>query len=294
MATREQQITIEGISKYRYKKTPNLQTGISYVDSIFKETNRLSDEYFFWIDPNGLVDPKTNEYLHDLITPDSHEESHYLGLVEYSALWQLDSWSIKKDSKLSVWISSELKREGLYDENKIVIHEIAETPAGQKKLNNIMIIFECDRNQCLQLAKQLFPEQTIDIKTPEELRSVLLDVGTTLTIVEIINVLSPYIPKNDKVKPLSNENRIYLGGLIAQGAPSYFFAQEMMRLGAIGEYSLVCIGGGGYLNILQANSLVIGGGEKFVLNCGVCGTPINAFISKGYQCSSCKEIYLGC
>lgn len=294
MATREQLITIQGISKYRYKKPPNLETGISYVDSIFKETNRLSDDYFFWINKDGLVDRYTNEYLHDLITPDSHEESYYLGLVEYSVLWQLDSWSLKKDSKLSVWISPELKREGLYDENKIVLHEISESPAGQKKLNNIMIIFECNRDECLKLAKQLFPNQTININNPEELRCALIDVGTTISIAEIMNVLSPYIPKNDKVKPLSDENRIYLGGLIAHGAPSYFFAQEMMRLGAIGEYSLVCAGGGGYLNMLQANSLVIGGGEKFVLNCGVCGTPINSFISKGYQCSSCKEIYLGC
>lgn len=294
MATQEQLNTIRGISNYRYKTTPNLETGISYVESIFKETNRLSDIYPFWIDPDGLVDPKTNDYLHNLITPDSHEESNYLGLVEFSVLHQLDAWSIKPNSKLCVWFSPELKREGLYDENKIVLHEIEVTPAGQKKLNNIMIIFECDRGQCLKLAKQLFPNQTININTPEELRCALIDVGTTLSIAEIIDVLSPYIPKNDKVKPLSDENKIYLGGLIAQGASSYFFAQEMMRLGAIGEYSLVCVGGSGYLNMLQANSLVIGGGEKFVLNCGVCGTPINAFISKGYQCSSCKETYLGC
>ena len=198
MATREQLITIQGISKYRYKKPPNLETGISYVDSIFKETNRLSDDYFFWINKDGLVDRYTNEYLHDLITPDSHEESYYLGLVEYSVLWQLDSWSLKKDIKLSVWISPELKREGLYDENKIVLHEISESPAGQKKLNNIMIIFECNRDECLKLAKQLFPNQTININNPEELRCALIDVGTTISIAEIMNVLSPYIPKEKR------------------------------------------------------------------------------------------------
>lgn len=295
MTTTEQLNTIQGISKYRYKKTPNLQTGISYVESIFKETNRLPDSYFFWVDKEGLVDPDTNEYLHNLITPDSHEESSYLGLVEYSALWQLDRWSIKEESQLSVWISPELKKEGLYDENKIVLHETSVTPAGQKKLNNIMIIFECSRDQCLKLAKQLFPKQTEKINTPEELRCALLDIGTDLSIAEIIHVLSPYIPKGDKVKLLSEDHKTYLGGLIARGAPSYFFAQEMMRLGAIGEHSLVCVGGGsGYINTLQSNSIIIGGSEKFVKNCGVCGTPINAFISSGYRCSQCKEIYLGC
>lgn len=294
MSTLEQKITIRGISQYRYKSTPILATGISYVDSIHKETNRQPDNYFFWIDNDGLVDPKTGDYLHNLIRPNSHENP-YLGLVEYSILHQLDSWSKKENSKISVWFSPELKKEGLYDENKIVLHEIVETPAGQKKLNNIVIIFECNRYECLEIAKQLFPNKTVDITTPEELRCSLINVGSDMTVSEIIKILSPYIPKNEKYQPLKDEDRIYLGSLIAQGVPPSYFAQEMMRLGAIGEYSLVCIGGvnQSYTNMLKDNSLLLGG-EKFVKNCGNCGAVIEARISKGYVCKSCSGVYEGC
>jgi|GEM_PF-5151116 len=294
-----EQETVRAISAYRYRKTPNLETAISYVVSINKETNRQSDEYFFWIDKDGLTDTDTGDYLHNLISPDSHHNP-YLGLTEYSILWQLDAWSLKNaknNGKLSVWFSPELKSQNEYDGNKIVIHEISEAPSGQKKLNNIMIIFDCDRNTCLQIAKQLFPHQTNEINTPEELRAQLIDAGENLTITDIIKVISPYIPKNEKYMPMRREDLVYLGELISQGASPYFFAEEMLRLGGIGEFSLVCAGGGNsYSELLGSKSLTLNFGEaggKYVKNCGQCGKPINAVIAAGYRCS-CGGVYMGC
>ena len=60
----------------------------------------------------------------------------------------------------------------------------------------------------------------------------------------------------------------------------------------IGEKSESCPSGG--QTVFQAFS---GGleslGGKFVKNCGNCGKPINAFISKGYKCS-CGGVFEGC
>lgn len=295
MATREQGITIRGVAAYSYKETPNIHTAESYIDSIHLETNRKPDQYFFWVDRNGMIDPKTGIHVHDIVTPDSHHNP-YLGLVEFSIIHQLDAWVNKPESKRSVWISSELKREGEYPGNKIVLHEISKSPAGQKIINNTMIIFDCTRGECLIIAKKLLPDKLTTVQTPEELRSMLIDAND-LSLAKIIDLISPYIPKNENYKPMSAETRKYLGQLIVDNRSSAYVAQEMARLGIIGEYSLVCAGGGGYSNLLNQNSTIIGFTEsvgKFVYNCGSCGVPINAIISSGYQCSSCKQIYLGC
>jgi hypothetical protein len=160
-----------------------------------------------------------------------------------------------------------------------------------------MIIFECSRNECLRIAKQLFPTKTKDVNTPEELRCMLIDIGNDLSIADIINTISPYIPKNEKYESMRDEDKRYLGGLISQGVSSHFFAQEMLRLGAIGEHSLLCVGGSGtYTALINSNSLILNfstEGGKFVRNCGKCGKAINAYISKGYRCS-CGGIYEGC
>lgn len=265
--------TIKVLSKYKYLKLPNLATAESYVDSIHRETNRLRDDYFFWVNPDGLIDPKTNDYLHNLITPDSHWNP-YLGLVEYSILCQLDSWSTKPNSKRSVWFSTELEAENEYPDNKIVFHEITESPTGQKKLENKMMIFECTRERAFQIAKQLFPNQTANINTTEELRCVLLDIGDDVSIADILNVISPYIPIVMDYKPMTNDTRTYVGELISQGVPPDFVAQEMLRLKVLGPHSLGCAPS--YSDILNANSLLLGGTK-------------DQYGSLEFSCPSCKK-----
>jgi hypothetical protein len=48
--------------------------------------------------------------------------------------------------------------------------------------------------------------------------------------------------------------------------------------------------------LMTASEFVIRNGEiwKFVKKCGACGTDINTFISKGYRCKECWNVYLGC
>ncbi len=58
-----------------------------------------------------------------------------------------------------------------------------------------------------------------------------------------------------------------------------------------------CNGGGGDSqseSLLQQLFKGVDGNPKYVENCGVCGISIKAFIASGYQCPSCKQIYLGC
>lgn len=296
MPTAEQVTTIRGLSAYEYHETPNIESAESYVNSIHLETNRKPDNYFFWIDELGMIDPKTNKYVHDLVSPESHHNP-YLGLVEFSIIHQLDAWSKKPDSRLSVWFSPELKKEGEYPANKIVVHEISKSPAGQKIINNTMIIFDCTRDECLEIAKKLFPSELTAVISVEELRSMIINNKNELSIAEIIEAISPYTPTNKNYKPMDIETRRYLGQLIVDRMPSDYVAREMARLGIIGEYSLVCAGGGSYSDLINSNSSAFGfldGAVKYVRNCGVCGTPINAHISSGYQCRVCNQIYLGC
>ena len=270
--TREIDTTLRVLSRYKYNRLPNRATAESYVDSIHRETNRLQDNYFFWVDTDGVVDPKTGDYLHNLITPDSHWNP-YLGLVEYSILWQIDSWGIKPNSKMSIWFSTELDSENEYPDNKVVIHTITDSPAGQKKIENKMLIFECSKEKAFQLAKQLFPNQTANINTNEELRCQLLDVGDDVSVADILKVLSPYIPVVQNYKPMTEETRTYVGELISQGAHPSFVAQEMLRLKILGPHSLGCAPS--YSDMLNANSLFLGGKDQYG--------------SLEFKCPSCKR-----
>lgn len=285
------------VAGYEQKKPINIGSALKHVDSIHKESYRQRDYYDFWVDKGGVVDPDTNSYIHDIIGPDSHTNP-YLGLVEFSILWQLDSWSVKDDSNLAVWISPSKIGEPKCADHKIIIHQIDYSPAGQRKVNNISIVFHGPTDVILTIAQKISALAN-SLQTPEEVRSLLLPVNENITVADILELIEPFVPKNKKYVPMTEETRYYLGSLYARGASNSFIAKEWARLGALGEFRLECTGGGSisYSDILNKNSLSFFPAEtsiKYVKNCGNCGAIIEAYISSGYTCSHCGGTYLGC
>lgn len=286
---------LQVVSDYRYKEPINLDSALDVVDTVHLESNRQKQTYSFWVDKWGVVDQATGRYVHDIVTPESHSNP-YLGLVEYSIIWQLDNWSTKETPDTSAWISTGLENE--YGSNKIVIHEKVTTPAGQTEIKNTMLLFDCSSNEAFELTKNLFPEETENIQTTEELRSKLLVFKQKPDITKIIEAIEPHIPENKNYKPMTEEVRRYTAQLIVDGAPSYYVAQEMQRLGVLGEHDIGCVGGGeGYSGLLNESSLAINlteGQGKYVKKCGNCGATIESVISSGYMCSQCGGVYKGC
>ena len=132
------------------------------------------------------------------------------------------------------------------------------------------------------------------MKSPEELRCTLIDIGETVSVVDILEAISVYVPKNKNYVPMTPETRLYLGQLLVNRAPSYYIAQEMAKLGVMGENALTCVGGGGtYSSLIESNSVSFNTpeGVRFLeCTCPFCQQKVTATIAGGtITCPRCNQ-----
>lgn len=227
---------LQTISGYDFRGIANLQTALSHVDSLHKETNRKPDDFFFWIDKDGLVDPATGEYVHDIIKPESHKNP-YIGHIEHNIILQLDQWS-KNDSGVAVWISPDFP--GEYPGHKIEILKIDKSPAGQKMTLNEAILFDCPAQKCLEIVKKIFPDETGLFENPDLLRAKIITKPGDFDLDSLKQKILLYVPRSENYREMTDETRNYLGNLIVSGYDSHLIAYEMQRLNALGEFSISC------------------------------------------------------
>lgn len=281
------QENLRTVSDYDFSGVPNLQTAVGFVDSIHKETNRKPDKYFFWIDKDGLVDPATGKYLHDIFTPQS-QENPYLGKIEYEIIRQLDKWSISNTHGFAIWISPEYGAG--YRGNKVIIHKIDHSPAGQNLSRNTAILFDCSKESCFQIMREFFPEIST-LSDSEELRSVVITRDEKFDMTDLLARIDPFIPKGKNYREMTEGERNYIGDLIIQRKSSYFIANEMQRLGILGPYLVSC----GGLTSQSFSSFVLERSEIAIgfFACPNCGgsIPSGLGITKCPHCGITKEEY---
>ena len=254
------------VSKYNWSFLPE-EVIVDYIKTVYKESHRLPDEWTFLIKENGLYDSKWNSYIQDVVNQFPHPNL-YLREVENSIIQAMDSWSISDEPGSIVWISPIY--EGMYPCNKIEI--ITKWP-DQKGTNNVAINFDCSAEDCLRVAKSIFPELS-ELTDIEELRRSVI-INKDIDAASIIQQLSPHIKVSDNIKTLTDENYRYIASLAKKGYQQIFIAAEMERLGMIGDKSFSCPGGsGGLTSVLGESSLNL-------------NTPEDKYGSLEFTCPHC-------
>lgn len=116
----------------------------------------------------------------------------------------------------------------------------------------------------------------------EDIKTFVIEVGKT-----IIELGSLTLPDSDDTV---NSTTVYL----SESGYKDRFDKILYQIQQIPG----CNGGGFVQNSLAAglfgtNKISVSG-EKYVKKCGVCQTTIEAYISKGYRCTNCQQVYEGC
>jgi len=226
--------------------------------------------------------------------------------------------------QLIIWLSPAEK--GVYDESRIGIYQVV-------LVNNEKYLFFrslCGNqylDKCSVIAKRL-TRNSVEIIIPEELSDPRLLRACPISIyvpgksllgylksaIEIPNVWQAISNGEDidkKINSTAVVSAFLTGKVEAQIEEAQLFNQQViigawiekelqerlnitLKPGSCGVlYSSLTISP---LTQILGNreSVSLESGAKFVKNCGNCGTPINARISKGYVCPHCGGVYEGC
>ncbi len=267
----------------------DLHTAKGFVETYHKETNRLPDNFYYWIGPEGIIEPGEHRYLHSIHTPEKHWIP-YLGETEFNAIKQIDKFSKHEDGYI-IWSSLKFDVPGGYPAHKIEIMEITKSPAGNKKTKNIVIVFDSSNTAALKILKDSFPEEFGETTDLEDIRKQVVYRDKNFNIWEVLHIISQYLPNDEVVPPLTESNKHYIATLILEHRNNEYIATEMLSRDILGKYSITCPPGmrNSFSNSLTLNSNVVDLREQSMweyhlgkcVNCGASETLVG-------PCSICK------
>lgn len=278
-------LNIQTVSRYQGWGSLPKETVVGYAKTVFKESNRLPDNWSFLIKEKGLFDETRNGYVSEIVKQYPHPNK-YLRELEDGIIAAMDTWAVSAQKGYLIWISPSFK--GEYPCHKVEI--IHKSEDGQQT-DNLVILFDGSNDVCLKVARQMFPElESID--NIESLRNSIV-TKEVIDIEKIVDIVGPYttVDQNDLSDEELESRLEHIASLALSGVSQSTIALEMNKLELIGNRSFSCPGGG-LSNTLLGKSNVIE--AKYVKNCGKCGTTIEAHITKGYVCKSCGGVYEGC
>lgn len=279
------------VSKYKDWKVLSRETVKGNIRTVDNESHRRPDPWHFLVGKNGLFDVPRQRYVHSVVKEYPHPNL-YLREVEDKIIKDLDDWSNFGDEGYAIWASPLFP--GYYDANKLEIILKGYTFGDMKRgTQNAVIVFDGNQADFMNVVKQIFPELE-HITDPEEIRAQVI-FRHELDIDKILEIIKPYLPKEPALAPVSEATLNYIVDLVHQGTNQYYIAQEMQRLGVIGKHSFGCekdTQGGSTTQDMGKRGLssqTIEG--TYCKNCGYCGAVIEAFITKGYKCKACENVY---
>lgn len=181
--------------------------------SLANETNRRPDTYVFNAE-DGLIDPATGKSIFEFIQPG----------LEYRVAENLQKWAMENDEGLAFWISPKLA--GVYPCNKIIIHQIAYTLAGEKVVLNSAILFDGD------------------IENPEEVRGVLVEEeDNDENLQNILLWIKQFTDEDVGFREMDDDARElaeYFARKIKEGVEPRVVVEEMKKIGFLGEHAVSC------------------------------------------------------
>ncbi len=277
---------------------PDLQR--DHLLSTFKETHRLKDEYTYFCDNKGLywlTDKLEKIYIQDVTSRPTNVRSK-----EGYVLDQLEMWAKYADEGFSIWFSPDKNSSGGYPCSKVIFHKISyeiseRFSEPQKAVAICSINIDVPAHLIAQKLADIFGRD--DIRDLEKLREVLL-VPDGQQMTEVINIIQSINsnlldPKFGMSEIKLREKTIYIRDQINLGVDPYIVALEARQQGILGNYSISCAEGGiaSLINnkLNEQNPIILEG--TYAKNCGMCGAVIESYITPGYVCKSCGEMYKG-
>lgn len=195
------------------------------IASLSNETNQRPDRYFLEVLSQGkLADPETRQ-------PIRVDTESYLGRKEFELLTKLQEAASNRDEGNFIWISP--KRPGEYPCTKIIFHQIAYKPSGEKVLLCSAVLCKISNEEILEIAAWLSGKE-YDI---EELRTELFVVDEE-KIVALWQRLLKF--QNLTSSPVPKSEIAYFVEKIRRGDEPNLIAREMAQRGLLGEFSISC------------------------------------------------------
>ncbi len=182
--------------------------------SVFDETNRRLNNFYFIVKNGELLDPATNNII-------DFPRNTTLEMVEGKVWNSLKNWANDSSEGVSIWTSPQL--EGVYPCDKVIHYQIAYTfeYPPQKVLLSTAILLD---NQ-----KSYFSE---------ELRDQLIIKDANFTLTSLLEELGQV--KNESEPTASQKTINYFVAQIKSGRDASSIAEEMQVMGVIGEHSISC------------------------------------------------------
>jgi hypothetical protein len=239
------------------------------------ESNLLWTPFYYEEKDGKLYDPVREKFVAGSANGDKVEE----GIIT-----QLQEWFLTHESGIGVWISP--KGDGVrpYFDDQITIYRIA--------YKNI------DSDQPLQKVLMLSWHQfNTEFRNPEEIRQfIFTEDDNEESILKIIKWLKKVSQKaiSDNCGDLveRREKAEYYADLYKSNTPMYELAYQMDQTGFLGKNPIGCpLNYSNSIRELTASNKIIEG--TYCKNCGVCGAVIEMYITPGYTCKSCGEVYKG-
>ena len=221
---------------------------VEEIVSTSNETHRITDGYvyhwdegFYMSSINALTGKREDVYLNGILDTQS-----YVGKKEVEVLNQLENWFTSGEEGVALWISPPYP--GKYPVSKAILHQISyESTNMEKVILNAAILFDTPKDKVLGLVQEFFPE-TKDFKQTEELRDKLLIPKEEFNLEDFLEKIKDLDPNTLVKKATLSQEELtqrayYVADLIQRQMDPHFIAQEMQRLGLLGEYSVSCVGG---------------------------------------------------
>lgn len=271
-----------------------------HIVSVHKETNRLVDDYTYYIDKGGLFWLTDDEVPQKIYIRTSLDASTPTRKRECEHFDKLEDWALKAEDGVALWFSPDTNTP--YPCSKAILHKLGYSikkgfNAPVKGLAVSSINIDIDPEGVRSIIRKIFPNQ--EINTPEELRSAMIILNSDQELSLFINEVYKY-NKNikDKPKVVISQGEIekrawHISNMFPQGYDSWTITQEMKNQGLLGNFSISC----GAVSVTQFSSssetttpFPVYESETYSWHSGVCRIcGVGAWVGPCEICNHCAS-----
>ncbi len=258
------------------------------------------DPYWYLIGQEKLLDPITGKPVEQSISVKTS-----LDQIEMDAFSQLQEWAVHSLGGFCLWLSpphpDRKTPDGDYLRSKIIVSQVEVNQCTRERiLENRAVVFGDDLIESVRIANELSLRLSglpIRYLTSEDVRQY-----PVFTSIDSLSVLLPHL--HSVIPEASVQWQLIESGEDLQiayqtqiWAARYVNSFEMYGTGVstegyVGNRPLSCSVLKAPFETVFANSITVE--SKYVVRCGSCGVRIERYISKGYKCEYCEQIYEGC
>lgn len=220
-----------------------------HIISVYKETNRLVDDYTYYIDSGGLFWLTEDDIPKKIYIKSVINRSNFTTKKEGDHFDKLESWSMSAWDGAALWFSPDSLTS--YPCSKAILHKISysikkgfDTPIKSLAISSINI--DIASSEIIKIMTKIFPNQKIN--SLEDLRSQMLTFNSDdelfLFIEEIYKHNLNIKNKVVTISPAELEKKAwYISKMFNSGYSSWEITEKMQEMDLLGRFSISCAGG---------------------------------------------------